>query len=125
MDVIEFWKDSFRRSIYLDEEEFEHIYVRKGQMAIRFADGSSRIVNCLQIANVDAVTPRAGAFSRLLARIDRELNVPVFVENITFPEAAAGLAKKYGFVYVNDCGLDFCSCLFRDAPQGAHASVAQ
>jgi len=116
MDVVEFWNDSPLRNIYLDEEEFEHIYVRKGQMALQFADGSSQITNCLQIANVAAATPRAGAFGRLLARIDRELNVPVFVENITFPEVAAGLANKYGFVYVNDCGLDFCSCLFRDTP---------
>jgi hypothetical protein len=115
MDIIEFWHQKCRNK-YVDEKEFAHLYVRRGLMAVRFKDGTSRIVECLQIAKVEAKRPRTGAFGRLLNRVNQELGVPVFVENVAEPEVAAGLAQKYGFTYVNDYGFDFCFCLFKDAP---------
>jgi len=115
MNLIEFWKQDGLRNAYLDEAEFSHIYVRKGMTSVRFEDGTSKIEVMLHIANVEAASPRTGALGRLLERIDKELKVPVFIENLTSKDITEGLLAKYGFKLVNNYGYDFCFCLFREA----------
>lgn len=118
MNIVEFWYQNTYRNQYVIEKEFAHLYVRKGPTLIHYSrDVPPTLVdNCLHIANVAAKVPQSGAFGRLLAKIDRECHAPVFVENITRREVAEGLVRKYGFSYVNDVGVDFCFCLFREAP---------
>ncbi len=115
MNLIEFWNDYPVRNAYVDEAEFNHLYVRRGERNIWFPDGTISGIYCLQVANVEAKTPQKGAFGRLLAKVKKHLNVPVFVENVQRKEVAEGLVKKYGFQYVNEqeCG-GICWCLFLD-----------
>lgn len=115
MDLIEFWHHHPINREYLDEDEFETLYVRKGPRNIFKEDGSVDLVTCLQIARVGAKHPKNGAFGRLLEKIKAGIGAPVFVENVQRKEVAEGLVKKYGFKYVNknDCG-GVCWCLFLD-----------
>jgi len=102
MNLIEFWKQAGLRNAYLYEPEFSYIYVRKGMTVVRFKDGTSKQDTMLHIANVEAASPRTGALGRLLKKIDEELNVPVFIENLHSKATAEGLSTKYGFKFVNE-----------------------
>lgn len=89
------------RNAWLKESEWENLYVRQGSVGVRRHDGSFlRINKALHLASFEALTPRTGAFTRLIQRIEAHSpGLPIFVENLTDEHFAKKL-PKLGFEQV-------------------------
>ena len=86
-------KADWPKSAYVEEPEFSHLYVRYGR---KFLLGAWHD-NFLDIANVEAVSPGNGAFSRLLEKVQADWpDTGIYVECVLNARFAAWLLR-WGF----------------------------
>lgn len=105
MKVEEFLKNDRVRNVFLDELEWDHLYVRRGVIAVTTMKDEEHVTIdvTLHLANFEAKVPRTGAFTRLMARVEKvDPDLPIYVENL-FNEGFAAKLPELGFeeVYVS------------------------
>jgi hypothetical protein len=106
MNLINFWYVGPDRNSYINEIGFRHLYVRKGPMYI----DDKLVPNVLQLASLEAAHPGKGAFTKLVEKIEKELDAQaIFVENV-FVGYFAEKLERLGFVRIdiNVSGYPYC-----------------
>lgn len=91
-------KLSAPRNAFIDFPGFETLYVRRGPRVL----GNHRRELVLDLAQVEALEPGKGAFTRLLKHIARRYpHYWVFVECVLNERFAAALVTRFGFTQEN------------------------
>lgn len=88
------------RSLYVRHEEFVDLYVRRNSVYVRILDEGWMCEPVVQIANIAAMEPGKGAFTRLVDHIVNDLNRAVYVDNAHNPRFREKL-ERMGFTAVN------------------------
>jgi hypothetical protein len=84
---------------WVKEDGFGSLYVRKVRRYFR-VDGKPKIcTNVFELATIDAERPGNGAFTRLVEKLERVWDGPIFVESVLSERFAAALVRM-GFVPV-------------------------
>jgi hypothetical protein len=92
---LEQFLDSPLRNLYLEEPEFEQLYVRKSRHYYQ-----EHWYECFDIAKIEARHPGSGAFKHFLTRVHHlRPNSAIFVESVLSVRFSRGL-RRMGFLPV-------------------------
>lgn len=92
-------RDGRPNNSYLDHPEFKDLYVRKGEIVVRFNGNNYICERVITIANVEAKKKGRGAFTRLVAELAGK-GLAIFVECVHNPRFRRKLLEL-GFIRVN------------------------
>jgi hypothetical protein len=95
----EFVAKRFPNNSYIDHDEFDDLYIRKGNIIVNLKGELYECQNVITIANIHATKPGTGAFTRFTkSLIDR--GYAIYVECVQNGKFAKGL-EKHGYVRIN------------------------
>jgi len=99
MTLDEFFESKLDRS-WVEEDGMDRLYVRKGPRAIRHEGKLLYFTNVFDIGAIQAEDEGRGAFRRLVDKLEKEWDGPIFVESVLVEEFMPILLHM-GFVPVN------------------------
>jgi hypothetical protein len=95
----EFIKNKLPNNSYIDHDEFDSLFLRKGNIRVNVNGTLYECSNVITIAVIESTKPGTGAFKRFAQSLI-EKNYAIYVECVQNGTFAKGL-EKHGFTRVN------------------------